>query len=110
MAKTAQEFLDQLAAGGLVPAEVIENMRRQVAKSAKPVAAATVARLLVDRGHLTVAQGERLLGGPLPPAKESKPAAAAAKTSSSSSSILGLTPIGPEPGVKPAVKASPAVK
>src|SRR5258706_12495048 len=110
MAKTGQEFLDHLTAGGLVPPEVIENLRRQVAKAAKPVAAGTVARLLVDRGHLTAAQGERLIGGPLPPAKEAKPAAAAAKTSASSSSILGLEPIGPDPVVKPVAKAVPSAK
>ena len=88
MAKTAQELLDQLASSGLAPPEVVESLRRQVAKAAKPVSPGTVARLLVDHGHLTEAQGERLAGAPLPASK---------KSASHSSSVLGLEPIGESP-------------
>ncbi|MGI8978028.1 MAG: PQQ-binding-like beta-propeller repeat protein [Pirellulaceae bacterium] len=100
MAKTAQELLDNLANGGLVPPEALESLRRQVAKATKPVAPGTIARLLVDHGHLTEAQGERLVGAPLP----------ASKKSSSHSGVLGLEPIGekpkpPQPAPKPAVKS-----
>ena len=86
MAKTAQEFLDHLANSGLIPPEVLENLRRQVAKATKPVQPGTLARLLVDHGHLTETQGERLAGGPLP----------ASRKSASHSGVLGL-----EPGFEP---------
>src|SRR5687768_3910990 len=102
MAKTAQEFLDHLANSGLVPPEALESLRRQVAKAAKPVSPATIARVLVDHGHLTEAQGERLAGTALP----------ASKKSASHSGVLGLEPIGdvpkpPQPGPKPAAKSPP---
>src|SRR6188768_671824 len=91
MAKTAQEFLDHLASNDLIPPEVLESLRRQVAKATKPVSSGTLARLLVDNGHLTETQGERLAGAALP----------ASKKSSSSSGVLGLEPIGEAPA-KPA--------
>ena len=91
MAKTAQEFLDHLASNDLTPPEVVESLRRQVAKATKPVSPGTLARLLVDNGHLTESQGERLAGTALP----------ASKKSASHSGVLGLEPIGEAP-VKPA--------
>jgi outer membrane protein assembly factor BamB len=96
MAQTAQELLEQLASSGLVPPEVVESLRRQVAKATKPTAPGTIARLLVDHGHLTETQGERLAGGPLP----------ASKKSASHSGVLGLEPIGEAPlkAVKTPVK------
>lgn len=100
MAKTAQELLDQLASSGLVPPEVVESLRRQVAKATKPTAPGTIARLLVDHGHLTETQGERLAGGPLP----------ASKKSASQSAILGLEPIGEAPAkAKAPVKSQAAI-
>src|SRR5689334_20183048 len=97
MAKTAQEFLDQLASTGLVPPAVLESLRRQVAKATRPAQPGTIARLLVDHGHLTEPQAERLIGGPLP----------ASKKSSSHSGVLGLEPIGPAP-TKQATAPKPA--
>lgn len=99
MAKTAQAFLDHLASNDLVPPEVVESLRRQVAKATKPVSPAILARLLVDKGHLTEKQGERLAESALP----------ASKQSSSSSGVLGLEPIGPTPA-KPAAGPKPAPK
>ena len=91
MAKTAQEFLDHLASNDLIPPEVLDSLRRQVAKATKPVQPGTLARLLVDHGHLTETQGERLVGAALP----------ASKKSASHSGVLGLEPIGETP-TKPA--------
>ena len=110
MAKTAQELLDHLASNDLIPREVMESLRRQVAKSAKPISAAAVAKTLVEHGHLTAAQGERLVGAPLPaaaPKEQAKPAAPPAK-STSSSDILGLAPLGEAPVSKPAPPKPPA--
>src|SRR6185436_18289337 len=56
-------------------------------KATKPVQPGTLARLLVDHGHLTETQGERLAGGPLP----------ASRKSASHSGVLGLEPIGQTP-------------
>lgn len=114
MATTAHEFLDHLASNNLVPPEVLESLRRQVGKAARPVSAASVARLLVDRGHLTTAQGERLVGGPLPaaaPKQEEKGAKTTAPKSSSSSGVLGLEPLGDAPAAEFAKSSSqPAVR
>jgi outer membrane protein assembly factor BamB len=99
MAKTAQEFLDLLVGQHLVPPEVLESLRKQVAKAARPVSPGTLARLLVDHGHLTEAQGERLAGMSLP----------ASKKSASHSGVLGLEPIGaPQPAAPKTVAKSPA--
>src|SRR5262245_47131895 len=62
MAKTAEQFLNDLAQANLVPGEILESLRRQVAKAAKPVAPQTLAKLLIDKGHLTAKQGQQLLG------------------------------------------------
>ncbi|MFN0018054.1 MAG: PQQ-binding-like beta-propeller repeat protein [Pirellulaceae bacterium] len=100
MAKTAQEFLDHLANNDLIPPEVLESLRRQVAKATKPVSSGTLARLLVDNGHLTETQGERLSGAALP----------ASKKSSSSSGVLGLEPIGETPAKPAPPSPKPAAK
>jgi hypothetical protein len=62
MPKTATEFLNDLEKRGLVPTGVIASLKGQVAKSATAVSPATVAKLLIDKGHLTAAQAQQLLG------------------------------------------------
>jgi outer membrane protein assembly factor BamB len=83
---TAEVFLSELARQNLVPGEIIESLRRQVAKAAKPVAPQTLAKLLVEKGHLTAAQGQRILG-----TSAAAPALAAAK----SAAPAGLEPLAP---------------
>ena len=84
---TAEVFLSELARQNLVPGEIIESLQRQVAKAAKPVAPQTLAKLLIEKGHLTAAQSQRVLGTtPATP-----PAPAAAKHSAPA----GLQPLGP---------------
>jgi outer membrane protein assembly factor BamB len=76
MAKTAADFLSDLAERELVPERILSSLRRQVAAATRPVSAATVAKLLVEKGHLTTVQAERLLGTPLKPAVGGPPVAA----------------------------------
>src|SRR5687768_2771527 len=87
MAKSADEFLNDLAARELVPAEIVASLRRQAAKSAQPVPAAAIAKLLTDKGHLTAAQAQQLLGGGAP--SGSAPVVKARQPAAE----LGLTPL-----------------
>jgi hypothetical protein len=64
MSKNATELLNELETKGLVPGGVIASLRTQVAKAAKPVAPQTITRLLVEKGHLTPPQAQKLLGAP----------------------------------------------
>jgi outer membrane protein assembly factor BamB/TolA-binding protein len=97
MAKTADEFLNDLAERDLVPAEIVASLRRQVASSAKPVAAATLAKLLTDKGQLTAAQAQRILGGAAAPAGQPapRPAKAVAKSPAPmpADDLAGLAPL-----------------
>jgi outer membrane protein assembly factor BamB len=63
MAKTADEFLNDLAGRGLVADSILASLRRQVATAKQPVTSAALAKLLVDKGHLTAAQAQAILGG-----------------------------------------------
>jgi hypothetical protein len=122
---TAEEFLSDLARQNLVPGEIIESLRRQVAKSAKPVAPQTLVKLLVDKGHLTAIQGQKMLGTtapnsappPLPAAKKPAPAALEPLGPIDDLGLAPLddllTPLPPEPAApaKPATApAKPAAK
>lgn len=109
MAKTANDILDEVAGSGLVAADVIENLRRQVAKATKPVLPAAIVKLLVERGHLTATQGEWLLTSPAASASSVAPVAALEELTLLSDD-LGLaedTPP-PQPAAKPAPPAKPA--
>jgi hypothetical protein len=64
MSKNATELLNELQKKGLVPDEIIASLRTQVAKSSKPVAPQTITKLLVEKGHLTPPQAQKLLGAP----------------------------------------------
>ncbi|HUE69465.1 MAG TPA: hypothetical protein VMP01_01140, partial [Pirellulaceae bacterium] len=90
MAKTAIEFLSELTQRELVPPNIVASLRRQVGDSIKPVSAAAIARLLVEKGHLTAVQAEKLLGAPLAPARPPLPSAAETKPMESD---LGLAPL-----------------
>jgi len=78
MAKTATDLLNELASKDLVPGEVVASLRAQVAKAAKPVPPQQITRLLVEKGHLTAAQAQKLLG--TAPAAASPKAATATAT------------------------------
>lgn len=76
MPKTAAEFLNDLDERGLAPPGVIASLKGQVAKAASPVAPAAIAKLLVEKGHLTQAQAQQLLAATPAAAKKPEPAAA----------------------------------
>ena len=59
---SAEEFLAVLEQKDLLPARMLESLRGQVAKSAKPIAASAVAKLLIEKGMLTPTLAQRLLG------------------------------------------------
>lgn len=112
---TAEQFLSDLARQNLVPAEVVESLQRQVAKAAKPVAPQTLAKLLVEKGHLTAVQGQKLLGAaPAPSAAAPKKIAPAAlePLGSADDLSMGLAPLDDmeSPLPEPAQPAAPAVK
>ncbi len=104
MTKTAAEFLSELAQRDLAPANVVASLRRQVGEATKPVSALAIARLLVEKGHLTAVQAERLLGAPLTAAKHPSPAALA--ETKPMDAELGLAPLADAPA--PAKATRPA--
>src|SRR5687768_14007372 len=61
MAKTAEQFLNDLAQRDLVPAGVIASLRRQIAKADPPVTAEFLAKVLTDKGQLTSGQAQKIL-------------------------------------------------
>lgn len=112
---TAEELLNKLEAAEMVAPEVIASLRKQVAAAKEPIAVTAITKLLVDKGHLTVGQAQRLVGVPAggsastirkaatpaaakpsTAAPKPKPAAATTATSASDSCIhddLGLAPL-----------------
>ncbi len=76
---SATELLNELESKRLVPEEIIASLRAQVVKAAKPVAAQTITRLLVEKGHLTPPQVQKLLGAPAAAAAKPGPLATATK-------------------------------
>ena len=67
-----ERFLGVLQERDLLPADLLEGLRRQVTQSQEPVPAEAVAKRLIEAGHLTPALAERLLAagseGVSPPA------------------------------------------
>src|SRR5262245_59230542 len=118
MAKSAADFLNELTERELVPINILASLKRQVTAATKPVSAATIARLLVEKGHLTAVQAERLLGTPLrsaapaaaspaPVGHNSQPVQSLPETKLLEPDELGLAPLDEGPTTKP--KFSPPV-
>ncbi|MDX1946250.1 MAG: PQQ-binding-like beta-propeller repeat protein [Pirellulaceae bacterium] len=105
---TAADLLNDLERQELVSAEIIASLRRQVTSAAKPVALQTVIKLLVDKGHLTPAQGQKFLG---PPATGATAVAApvAPKTPTKPKSLPVAKPTSPAKAT-PALVAAPAAE
>ncbi len=74
---TAVEFLDKLEQQGLLDEGLVSKLRNQVADARKPVSAQKMAKLLIDKGHLTAFQAKKLIdsGAPARPTRPQKPAA-----------------------------------
>ncbi len=58
---SARDFLDYLASQGLLDKTVLDDLRRQVKDSKSPVTAESIAKLLVNNGHLTKFQATKLV-------------------------------------------------
>src|SRR5215211_2604204 len=100
MAKTATDLLNELSEKDPVPGAIVASLRAQVAKSATPVAAQTVAKLLIDRGHLTAAQAQKLLGQPISAAATSGSAKNAGHTATKSGAKSGIATASKPPAAK----------
>lgn len=57
----AKQFIAQLEAQGLLSPEIVEELKRQVEESKSRITPATLARLLVENGHLTKFQATKLI-------------------------------------------------
>ena len=57
---SAERFLDILEAKDLIPVAMLGSLRKQLAAATKPVTAPSVAKLLIEKGHLTPALAKRL--------------------------------------------------
>lgn len=114
----AEQFIDLLDKRDLLSAEVIAGLRKQVGQAKEPMPAASLAKRLVDAGHLTAAIAKRLLASraeedislsePVPK-EQIKPRPAAASPSENLDN-LELVPLDDEPTSKrtPAKKRPPA--
>lgn len=59
---SAEKFIHRLEAGGLLEDSVLAEIREQVAASTFKISADAVAEMLVEQGHLTKFQADKLLG------------------------------------------------
>lgn len=64
---TAEQFISQLESQGLLPEKLVKQLRRIVEDAATPPTPHDLARMLVEKGHLTAFQAKKLL--PEEPAK-----------------------------------------
>ncbi len=114
---TADDLLNILEQRELVSAGVLSALRKQVAAASRPIAPASVIKLLVDKQELTPRQAEQLLRtvGPVAtpgPKPATAPVAAQPASSMSLEEELGLAPSKSVAPVAAAVKpvAAQAVK
>ncbi len=77
---TAEAFLNALQNKGLVPKNVLADLRKQVLESKTRVSARQVAKLLVDKGMLTSATAQQLLESGAKPPEKPAPADTAGQT------------------------------
>jgi hypothetical protein len=111
----AEEFIALLEKKDLVSPELIEHLRRQIARPQARMSATLIAKWLVDRGHLSRLLAERLLSR----AEESVPEAAAPqeepfsweKQAEAEQEELGLAPLDDEiPSLRETERKKPAPK
>lgn len=84
---TNDAFLHKLEESDLVAAIVVTSLRKQIAAAKEPIATAAIAKLLVEKGHLTAGQAQRLLAADQAASgvKQAVPLAAKAVSKSASS-------------------------
>lgn len=85
----AKKFIAQLEAQGLLAPEIVEELRRQVDESKSRITPATLARLLVENGHLTKFQATKLISEM---SKDAPGKADARHTQRQAEEELGLAP------------------
>ena len=95
---SAEKFINLLVEKDLLPSDVVQSLRGQIAGSDKPVLAATVARRLIKTGYLTQSLAERLLQATaeIPPTVEElvAPVTPMRETKRKPKNDLGLTAAG----------------
>ncbi|WP_425613759.1 PQQ-binding-like beta-propeller repeat protein [Anatilimnocola sp. NA78] len=105
---TSEELLQKLEQGDLAPAEVVASLRRQLAAAKQPIAPSAITKLLVDKGHLTAGQAQRLLDAGGATNGAAKAAAPVAATTSAIQKAAPAKPIAPKPVVAKAPVAPAA--
>jgi outer membrane protein assembly factor BamB len=100
---TAEDLLAKLEKGELVSPEVIASLRRQIAAAPEPIPAAAVAKLLVDKKHLTAGQAQRLLEQTAPSQIAKQPSAATPAAAAAISKVAAKATPAP---AKPAAPAT----
>ena len=89
---SAKQFIEKLEQLGLLSTDILQELRRQVDESKAKITAGTLARLLVDNGHLTKFQATKLISEMSKDAPERQ--AASGKTTPDDDS-LALAPEAP---------------
>lgn len=111
---SAKRFLEVLENSGLLESRVLAELRRNLAETKGKVTPESMAKYLVEKGHLTKFQATKLVAKVAP--SEEEPAdsqAAKAKQKSDDDDLLSLAPIDDEtepipPPKSPAAKPKPA--
>ncbi len=89
---SAKQFIDKLEKLALLSPDILEELRRQVQDSKARITAGTLARLLVDNGHLTKFQATKLISDMSKDAPDRRTAEA---KQSSDDDLLDLAPEAP---------------
>ncbi len=97
---SANAFLTQLEQLKLLDERVLAQLRKQVAGAKGSVSAQTVAKVLVDNGHLTVFQAKKIISD-LAPEDGSSPSETPSKTPSKSSAKNTSNQAGMKPAARP---------
>ncbi len=100
---TVDDVLIALEKSNLVPAALVARLRIEVSKAPPPHDPKLLIKFLVDKGHVTAAQGERLL---LAPKSVKPPEAPPPEPYINLDDDLGLAPLEDEPAPK---KAAPTI-
>lgn len=89
----AKQFIDQLEAQGLLSPEIVQELRRQVEEGKSRITPSSLARLLVENGHLTKFQATKLVSELNREAPGQSSPSHTAASSARSEDELGLAPM-----------------
>jgi hypothetical protein len=102
---TVEDVLFALEKSNLVPAALVARLRIEISKSPPPHDPRQLIKFLVDKGHVTAAQGERLL---LAPKSVKTPEPPPKEPYINLDDDLGLAPLDEEPAPKKGAASVPA--